>query len=84
MSEENWMGHLGKVPNPDGGMIQLTHKETFLAESKGIIFVSPTKSQLRSDPLLLEFGNVKKGARVTIANYFFEQANSHNKWHSQM
>jgi hypothetical protein len=61
MSEEDRTGHLGRVPDPDGAMIQPTHDEgTFSAESTGIGFVSPTESQLRRDPSLLEFDNVRR------------------------
>lgn len=60
MSEENRTGHLDKVPNPDGAMIQPSHEETYLAKSTVMGFISPTESQLRRDPSLLEFDNVKR------------------------
>ena len=62
MSEEDRTGHLGEVPDPDGAMIQPTHEEeTLLTKIDGhICHVSPTESQLRRDPWLLEFDNVKR------------------------
>ncbi len=44
ITEENRIGHLSKVPNSDGAMIQPTHEETLSEKSMGIGFVSPTKS----------------------------------------
>ncbi|GFH61816.1 hypothetical protein CTEN210_18292 [Chaetoceros tenuissimus] len=54
--------HLNVLPNPDGELIQPRHNtDSELTE----VISSPTESQLKRDPTLLEFDNVE---RVDIAN----------------
>ncbi|KAL7541747.1 hypothetical protein ACHAXR_011188 [Thalassiosira sp. AJA248-18] len=59
MSEETRTGHLDKVPNPDGVMIQPTNEANVPIASTDD-YRSPTESQLKRDPTLLEFDNVKR------------------------
>jgi len=59
MSEETRTGHLEKVPNPDGIMIQPTNCRAHDATSS-CNAASPSESQLRRDPTLLEYDNVQR------------------------
>ena len=54
MSENDRTGHLDKVPNPDGALIQPSN--VLMAGE----FASPIESQLKRDPSLLVFDNVKR------------------------
>jgi len=69
MSEEARTGHLGNVPNPDGVMIRPTHRSQKLPTMTTMDnnCSSPTESQLRRDPTLLEYDNVK---RVDVAQIY--------------
>mmetsp|Transcript_6579 Transcript_6579/g.11745 ORF Transcript_6579/g.11745 Transcript_6579/m.11745 type:complete len:375 (-) Transcript_6579:184-1308(-) len=69
MSEETRTGHLDKVPNPDGVMIQPTHEAEYSTEK----FASPTESQLKRDPSLLEYDNVKRVDVSHIHNISWEE-----------
>lgn len=59
MSEEARTSHLDAVPSPDGVMIQPTN-ETRAEGATTDADVSPTESQLRRDPTLLQFDNVRR------------------------
>ncbi|KAL7531954.1 hypothetical protein ACHAWF_003973 [Thalassiosira exigua] len=60
MSEEARTGHLDEVPDPDGVLMRPAH-ETNASEAKGDrAAMSPIESQLRRDPTLLEYDNVRR------------------------
>mmetsp|Transcript_14598 Transcript_14598/g.31770 ORF Transcript_14598/g.31770 Transcript_14598/m.31770 type:complete len:380 (-) Transcript_14598:246-1385(-) len=59
MTEETRTGHLDKVANPDGIMIQPTNEAKCDTTTTDNV-ASPTESQLKRDPTLLEYDNVKR------------------------
>ena len=67
MSEEARTGHLDKVPSPDGIMIQPTNND-IQEDTVHNSNTTPSESQLRRDPTLLKFDNVKRVDASQIHN----------------